>query len=150
MPENTRRVHNEPATCKMNMTPMIDVVFQLLIFFILVTELQNIVTEELALPKADQAIADVNPPAGRTIINVTLNRSGQEQIWVMGSRYGLDALGARLKAEAEIYKEGAFSAKPVLIRADMKAQYRAVQDVMKKCIQSNIWRLSFGASRTDA
>ena len=135
--------------CKMNMTPMIDVVFQLLIFFILVTELQNRDFEELTLPRADQAEADTEPPAGRTTINVKLNRLGKEEVWVMGNEYSLDALKARLTAEAEIYMEGPFSTKPILIRADMKAQYKAVQDVMQACIESNIWKLSFGASKED-
>ena len=49
---------------EMDMTPMIDCVFQLIIFFFLVIDLQNQDLEPVKLPKADFAIPD-EPKPGR-------------------------------------------------------------------------------------
>jgi biopolymer transport protein ExbD len=60
--------HRRGATVRVDMTPMIDVTFQLLIFFMTVTQVSEISKERLELPKqkgsADQAPAEL-------IINVT-------------------------------------------------------------------------------
>lgn len=56
---------------EMDMTPMIDCVFQLIIFFFLVIDLQNQELEPLVLPRAKYAQPDDPPPeAVRPIVNV--------------------------------------------------------------------------------
>ena len=133
--------------CKMNMTPMIDVVFQLLIFFILVTELQNKDYVQLTLPRADQAKAEEDIPKGRMTISIT--KDGE--IMVMAKTYSLKKLSERLRVEADLTREAGteFSDKPILIRADHKTEYKSVSDVMEQCIKHNIWKLSFAALRAE-
>ena len=126
------------AEAKMDMTPMIDVVFQLLIFFILVSELQKQDFEMMILPAADQAQPDVDPPTGRTTINVVEDG----KVLIMGKPLTIEQLDRHLKVLAEAYRTGD---KPILIRADREAEYRVVQDVMMTCVKHNIWKLSFGA-----
>ena len=48
-----------------NMTPMIDVVFQLLIFFMLVTEVAAMEIERAYLPIATEAVEDDQPDKAR-------------------------------------------------------------------------------------
>ena len=56
---------------EMDMTPMIDCVFQLIIFFFLVIDLQNKDLAELVLPAAEYALPDEPPPERvRPIVNV--------------------------------------------------------------------------------
>ena len=55
---------------EMDMTPMIDCVFLLLIFFVLVIDLSQKDLEDLILPKAEHAEPDDSPPDVRPIINI--------------------------------------------------------------------------------
>src|SRR5262245_66591797 len=58
-------------TVEMDMTPMIDVVFQLIIFFILITDMTQSDLEELRLPVAANAVHDrPDPKVVRPVINV--------------------------------------------------------------------------------
>ncbi len=55
---------------KMDMTPMIDCVFLLMIFFVLVIDLSQQDLEDLILPKATYALPDDKPPEVRPIVNI--------------------------------------------------------------------------------
>jgi len=137
---------SKDVECHMNMTPMIDVVFQLLIFFILVTELQSRDFEKLTLPKAEEAKSDINVPQGRTTINVMKNGD----VVIMGNTLTLERLGEVLRAMAEFkMDEEGHSEKIILIRGDREVDYVHVQDVMEKCVQNNIYKISFAAKRSD-
>ena len=57
----------------MDMTPMIDCVFLLMIFFVLVIDLSQQDLEDLILPEATEAVPDENPPEVRPIINIAQN-----------------------------------------------------------------------------
>jgi len=54
----------------MDMTPMIDCVFLLMIFFVLVIDLSQKDLEDLILPAAKYAVPDDKPPEVRPIINI--------------------------------------------------------------------------------
>ena len=59
---------------EMNMTPMIDVVFLLIIFFMIITDLTQQDLEELKLPVAMQCVADEpDPDVVRPVINLLDN-----------------------------------------------------------------------------
>jgi hypothetical protein len=62
------RARNQEG-CELNMTPMIDVVFNLIIFFMVITDMSQKDLEFLVLPRATIAIIDV-PPENRIIVNV--------------------------------------------------------------------------------
>ena len=60
---------------EMNMTPMIDVTFLLIIFFMVVTELSRLeVDQNVRLPHIDMSVLDREPDPGRLVLNV--DRSG--------------------------------------------------------------------------
>ena len=50
---------------KMDMTPMIDCVFLLMIFFVLVIDLSQQELEDLILPKAEKTVPDDSPGPDR-------------------------------------------------------------------------------------
>ena len=63
--------HDAQTEMEMNMTPMIDVVFLLIIFFMIITDLTQQDLEELKLPEARSAIEDKpDPKVVRPIINM--------------------------------------------------------------------------------
>ena len=53
-----RRIPPEPKQDTINMTPMIDIVFQLIIFFMLVMDMTKAKLENLVLPYASKAIKE--------------------------------------------------------------------------------------------
>ncbi len=67
----SKRSHAIANETEMDMTPMIDCIFQLIIFFFLIIDLQNKELEPLVLPKAIHAVPDEPEPGReRPILNV--------------------------------------------------------------------------------
>ena len=129
----------------MDLTPMIDVVFQLIIFFVLVTEMASAELEVLTLPSADQAVPDKNPDDKRLILNVTTNGD----IKFRRQTYNQAGLYKLLKLEAGLKKDPTnpqLSARAVLIRGDINAEYKYVQLIMQECAKVGIWKLELAAT----
>ncbi len=117
----------------MNMTPLIDVVFNLLVFFLVATSFQRIQRElQVALPraKASEAVSmDIQPVA------VTISRSGE--ISMGGTPVALADLPKRLKAAM------AAARKPrVFVRGDAKAYHEQVVAVLNACQEAGIHDIS--------
>ena len=109
---------------QLDMTPMIDVVFELIIFFVVtLTEAQ----------KKDETIElEDGKPLPRARIS-------------MGDRdITPDEIGRRVKEKYR--KIGEF---PVLIRADYDVRHEAVARVMNACTANGIWKISFMAIAED-
>ena len=139
-----------PAAAEMDvdMTPMIDVVFLLIIFFITVATLERMETgAKVKLPIAEQSNLEENPDTTRLTIN--LEKDGGA--FVMGQKVTQDELRRLLQVEAGksgdlgLVDEQGFSKRPVLIRGHKDLEYRHVQDLMQECQKVRIWKLSFAA-----
>src|SRR5688500_12716195 len=69
---NPGKKADQAGGLEMDMTPMIDCVFQLIIFFMLITDLSQLELEEVYLPQAEVAAADKPDPREiRPIVNIT-------------------------------------------------------------------------------
>jgi len=125
-----------------NMTPMIDVVFQLLIFFMLCTDLATKESLELTLPRVTEAVPDEGE-AGRQTINI--DKWGK--VYVGKYPVTIDELEKVIKIEASIHqsKKENVSEKPILIRADSDSQFGVVQEIMQLCVKHKVYKLSFAA-----
>ena len=135
------------APIEMDMTPMIDCVFQLIIFFMLINDMTQKELEELYLPQAVVAAADKpNPKDLRPIVNIP--SSGE--IWVKREKYydpKQDDKYKKLKdylarMAAAMPKEPLNPANPggpkvpanaLLIRADQATPAKYIQKVMEVC-----------------
>ena len=131
-----------------DMTPMIDVVFNLLIFFMLVNNMVQDERAELELPIADQSKEEKMIDKRRLIINVhkrgVVEISGVE---VGSEQMGWSKLARILLEEARVApkdKEGN-PTRSVLIRGDIGAPYKIVQKVMVECARQKIHKISFAA-----
>ncbi len=122
---------------------MIDVVFLLLIFFMVVTDMSNMEIESVALPFALSAQDDTSKE-DRTIVNIT----DKGEIRMMRQTMSKQDLFTVLKAKAAASPRDDKWKLPTIhvkIRADEGVEYKYVQDVMVQCMRAYIWKLSFGA-----
>ncbi|MBM4037051.1 MAG: biopolymer transporter ExbD [Planctomycetes bacterium] len=129
---------------KLNMTPMIDCVFLLNLFFMTVTELtRQDEIEALLLPDIENAKADDNPDPERLVINVMKDGA----MLISGTERTDDQVIDALITESRLTRtrEGV-SDRTVLIKADKRTPFRFIRKLMFWCVQHNIkiWRVSFG------
>ena len=128
------RARPRPESPGFQMTPMIDVVFLLLCFFITSQLFAQWETEiDIQLPTARTGQLPQRLP-GEIILN--LHEDGR--IVVNGREFGQEDLGAMLKRLA-----GLFPGQPVLLRADRGTDYEHVIEVLDQCRQADIWNISF-------
>ena len=133
----------EDPVARVDITSLIDIVFLLLIFLIVVMiTAYNEVRAELDLPEANQANPEAREERDRLIVN--LDRYGH--LSVMNMRLTLGEL-SRLLAEAGAKSLGpdGYSERPVYIRAHEDRPFGEVQDIMGACRDARIWKLSLRA-----
>lgn len=134
---------------ELNMTPMIDVVFNLIIFFMIVTDMSQKELEDLVLPDSKSSVEDkADEKELRVIINIskknkkTYARDREVLIKVKGVEYDLKALKSHLYKIADTKRETDHEAKPsavfVLIRCDQDIAWREVQWVMQACADPTV------------
>ena len=123
---------------QLDMTPMIDVVFELIIFFVVTLTQANAKDETVRLEDGKHGIEltpDELPP---THLIVDVARNGR--ISMCDVTITPAELGRRVKERMRKYGEF-----PVMIRADYRAKHKAGAEVMNACTQNGIWKLSFVA-----
>ena len=154
-----KKVGSSAEDLELNMTPMIDIVFNLLIFFMIVTDMTRKEIEELELPWSNHAVEDKdNDPDSRVILNIvkadkkTFDRTGDVFIKLKGEKYDLERLKEELFKHAEKKRDFDHPAQPseifVLIRCDKDIRWREVQWVMQACADPavRIYKLQFATS----
>ena len=129
------RVRNTEG-CEIDMTPMIDVVFQLIIFFIVAITLTKEFNPKIKLPDApDGRIVKDVPP---TTLVIEVSRQG----WLTMQNVPMSQGKFRQIMQQTYNRIGQF---PVMIRADERAVHSHVKKVLDTCSEVGIWRVSFVA-----
>ena len=123
-----------------NMTPMIDVVFLLIIFFLVSSHLAKQESQvELKLPVAASSDDDNDLETPRVTINVKSDGS----MWVGGRQIQQ----AQLKPTFENVKEKEGPNIEVRIRSSKTAPYSAVEPIMLACTKSGVWNVTYAVYR---
>lgn len=123
----------EPA---MNLTPMIDVVFTLLVFFMLATtfaERERFL--DLELPYASNSTARQEQPQ-----ELVINVSREGGVWVDGHAMQGEQLAKVLSDAASRDRRTM-----VTIRGDRRGYYNEVVHVLDECLQAGLENVSLGA-----
>jgi biopolymer transport protein ExbD len=146
-----------------NLIPMIDIMFLLLLFFMLGSDLSQRELESVRLPKAEQARQD--PPAdkdGRLTINAHHDEAircdaydhhricRDEAHWRI-RMHGEDCTEAG-KLSAAIARSAlptglALSERKVMIRADGGAPFGLARRALGACAENKIYKIEVGAAR---
>ena len=128
---------------------MIDVIFNLLLFFMACFTVADMVANpNVMLPAADHAANDDNPPPDRLVINV--ERDGN--VTVGAGERDDKALLELIRIEAKLSRDKnnpLVANRTVLIRVDEQARFEKVQRIMTMCTDSGLWKLSFAAASTE-
>ena len=129
---------------KLNMTPMIDCVFLLNLFFMVVTELtRQDDIEALKLPDIRYAQPDDNPDPQRLVVNLLSDGTAI----ISGKRVNDIELEDALASESRQSRtQEGISERIVLVKADGRTPFKHIKKIMMLCVKKNIrmWRLSFG------
>jgi len=127
-----------------NMTPMIDVVFQMIIFFICTSELEKVSFDEqitLEWARDAQQVEQQNP------LTVTVNVRDNGTISISGIELSSLALFRGIM-ENTVARHG--TGVPVVIRGDLNASHQHIRQVMDVCKSVGIWKVSFAAVKAKA
>jgi biopolymer transport protein ExbD len=112
----------------MNMTPMIDVVFQLIIFFVTTADMQSKALDtKLRLAMAPHAVASEKADDGRISI----------------ARTYMSPAVLRSILKKAVGESG--QTLPVVIRGDAKAKHEDIKAVMDACAAAGLWKVKFAA-----
>ncbi len=155
---------------KMDMTPMIDCVFLLMIFFVLVIDLSQQDLEDLILPKAVYMEPDDSPPDTRPVVNIlqtgdVFYKKTKYYDAASGEDYGgmekllrewrkelpLKYLPLKGKGTPVTKTNPLIPDDPVLIRADKWTEWHYVGKFMTQCSQpyAQFWKLELAMSEED-
>ena len=119
----------------LDMTPMIDIVFQLIIFFIVTLTITKEVNPEIELAEAKAA-----PEVDFADTTLTVEVSKRGHISIHGAQLSRAKLRIVAQRRYNIYGEY-----PVVIRADYRARHKAVREVMDTVSEIGLWKISFVA-----
>jgi biopolymer transport protein ExbD len=154
----------------MDMTPMIDCVFLLMIFFVLVIDLSQKNLEDLILPRTTYQEPDDEPPENRPIINLLQSGAifykGKEQYDPAKHGDNYTGIISMLKTIRQVGKQtktlnfktenlGGRDVElvddPILLRADKWTEWHYVGEVMKQCSQPEVafWKIELALSEKD-
>jgi len=165
----------ESVAC--NLIPMIDIMFLLLLFFMLGADMSQRELEDVELPKADMVAQDdptFEQGEKRSNVNIfhTHTSSGftcathaaggicrdmaHWAIAIRSNEYTLQTIGPALKEVAQISLEDdttggqRLSKVEVMIRADRNAPYGFIQRVIESCGAVGLYKIAVAAARPDA
>ena len=129
---------------EMNMTPMIDVVFLLIIFFLVSSHLaKQEVQAEMNLPAAETGTEPKETGARRLTINV-VSENGVYVVKLGSQPANPIELEARLKHELQ----NSLDDLEVRIRGDRAVPYHFVEPILVTCARLGIWNVNFAVVRT--
>ena len=128
---------------KLDMTPMIDVVFQLIIFFVVTAAMQNKAMEtNVRMAMAPNGpVEQIKDP--RTVV-VDVIENGNIQI--MKTRISEGQLLTILNNA----RKRSGQSTPVVIRGDMATKHEAIKRVMDICGKAGLWKIRFAALKEKA
>lgn len=142
-----RRSPPRPVAAKINVTPMIDVVMVLIVFYLIVGKLASDQQADLPLPPSatgvhesaeDALVIDVRRPARETQADTATPR-----LSLAGTDLSLAALEQALRAELS-----AHPGRPVRIRADRALPYGAVEPAIEAARRAGATMVRLAAERT--
>lgn len=122
---------------ELELAPMIDVVFLLLIFFIVTWQFARFERDmDISVPAAEET-TDEPRNVGEIIVNVRTDGS----IVLNGLEVSEDELLAKLKSISQAYPDQA-----VILRGSSEANFQAIINVLDEIKKAGIWNVAFATT----
>jgi len=132
---------NGQQPAELELAPMIDVVFQLLIFFIVTWQFARFERDmDISVPSAEQA-ENKDRQAGEIIINVRKDGT----IVLNGLVTERDDLLAKLASISEAYPDQA-----VILRGSSEADFQSIIHVLDVVKEAGIWNVAFATTKPES
>jgi biopolymer transport protein ExbD len=150
--------NTDPAVAEVDMTPMIDIVFQLIAFFMVISNFEQTQADErVKLPQDQLARPAKNKRDNLLVLNFGFLRNtdgsrkgtGDPLIFYSGDNYPLATFTPQLEFERQNYIDTGVepSEVTVIIRADAEVPTGQVQELIKKCQESKFEKFSLRAQQ---
>ena len=135
-----------PDDPEINLAPLIDAVFMLLIFFMVSTTFKDDVRMQVKLPQAQGQAGQAEAPQ---MLEVIIDREGRfyvshEEVVDRTVATLKRALSGAINAAAD---QAVLKDQPVLIKADANTPHQAVMTAMDAASQLGLVRIAFAASQ---
>jgi biopolymer transport protein ExbD len=132
------RAHSHPKTAELQLAPMIDVVFLLLIFFIVSWNFARFeVDPDVKVPDVETSEQTSRVP-GEIIINVT----NDGRIKISNEVMTKESLLIKLSGLASRFPD-----QPVILRGHKTVPFKHVMTVLDTCQKAGIWNVAFAAEQ---
>ncbi len=146
---------NKPAVAEIDMTPMIDIVFQLIAFFMVITNFEQIQADErVKLPSDSLAKPPEVKAPDELVLNIGFDRNAEGEItdpeayiFYTGEKIPVLQFGPKFEQEARIYKQKNQDPKeiPVILRSDALVKTGLIQDLIKLAQENGFTKFAFKA-----
>ena len=145
---------SKPVSAEVDMTPMIDIVFQLIAFFMLITNFEQTQADERVKLPSDQLAMPLEVARVKQLtLNIGFrrdkdgNRLSEALVFYAGKEIPILNMGKWLDKEARLYKQEGTDIKDVTIvfRADKETPTGLVQELMSLSQQSGFEKIAWSA-----
>ncbi len=135
MSKRRTRIRNKGEAAKLEMTPMIDVVFQLLIFFIVTLKTPDILSHlDVSRPQHDT----MPQPPDLKLLTIQISQSG----WVMNGKPYTGTAGFA-SMERDLARIASFSrSAPIIIKCTGNAPHAYLIRTLNACARENMSNIS--------
>jgi len=136
-----------------NMTPMIDIVFLLIIFFVVTMQIKEYEAppEDVDLPMASTGEPMPRDEIRRVVVTVLPATADgpSEQIIVAGDVVSKEQLRDIIAQEADVAAASGDQKLEVRVRCDRRVPYRLVEPILVICASQNVWKVTFAVMGDD-
>ena len=127
--------YQDRGSLEFNMTPMIDVTFQVIIFFLVSSHLaQQEIQVNVDLPTASSG-DEMKDESGR---RMTVNLLADGRLLLAGEAIDAEELGRRLGLERRTNPQF-----ELRIRSDRQVEYGRVKPLLRQCLLNDVWKVTF-------
>lgn len=134
--------HARSSEANVQMTPMIDVVFLLVIFFLVSSHLAR---QEVQMPLPLPTASSGERPGETATRRVTINVLGDGRLLLAGKPVEASQLRERLVAA----RDESGPEIEVRIRGDRAVAYQHVEPILLACARAGIWNVAFAVYRPE-
>ena len=140
--------HVEKKRAEINMIPMVDIVFQLIIFFLVAMQVKENKVTRLQLPRADRGGKVEDEEAALVINIVSPDRADGRPYRVLLYKFNVKELNKYLQGELALRKRQKKPMPTGRIRADMNAEFKSIQEALVACRNAEIWKIRIATKKT--